>query len=262
MNSTTENTIRTQLNNLREEFNGTSDRAAAIVGAAVIDDLFTTLISRSFISSKQSKKIISNTIGNSGPLATFSSKIDMSYLLGLISENERSCAHQIRQIRNEFAHKLEKHSFGDQSIADRCKNIVHPIAMIDPLDVYVEDFNLPPIIEITPAKIDDYRGIFIESVFIMIGKLTARCAVAEMFFLSLRESPQEYETSDAPIKDLIKNTEFFEDFMIDTLKNYPIPDDRRSYLQKELDEIKKKKAEFKLLEVISLSAIRPTSRCA
>src|SRR5680860_1238080 len=44
---------------------------------------------------------------NSGPLASFSAKIDIAYSLGFIPSNEKRTLHAIRLIRNIFAHSGE-----------------------------------------------------------------------------------------------------------------------------------------------------------
>lgn len=64
--------------------------------------------------------------GGNSPLSSFSSRIKMSYALGLISENERKALDQIRSIRNDFAHnegnyELSVHSV--RSMRDKVRNL-------------------------------------------------------------------------------------------------------------------------------------------
>lgn len=67
-------------------------------------------------------------VGN-GPLSTFSSKIDLCSLLGMINGTIKSDLHIIREIRNEFAHQIvhrfehTKLSFATSHIQDKCKAI-------------------------------------------------------------------------------------------------------------------------------------------
>lgn len=59
-------------------------------------------------------------LDNNGPLTTFSSRIELSYLLGLIGEQTRRDLNLIRKIRNEFAHTSNPISFETESIRNRC----------------------------------------------------------------------------------------------------------------------------------------------
>jgi len=53
-------------------------------------------------------KDVSNTMFSGyGPLASFSSKIDMAYSFGLITKSEAEDLHIIRKIRNECAHSID-----------------------------------------------------------------------------------------------------------------------------------------------------------
>jgi DNA-binding MltR family transcriptional regulator len=115
---------------LEEEFKGDSDRAAAIVGASYLDELLKEVLLDYLVedTNKNDKELFS---GN-GPLSTFSSRINLSYRIGVISENERKMLHGIRGIRNEFAHKLSGASFTDESIKQRSLNLSVPREMLMP----------------------------------------------------------------------------------------------------------------------------------
>lgn len=108
---------------LIEEIEGQTDRGAAIVGAAWVEEAISAAI-ESFLQSDQ--KAWQRLFDGNGPLATLSAKIDLSRLLGLVSETIRSDLHIIRAIRNEFAHQIAhrtehtKLGFHSQHIADKC----------------------------------------------------------------------------------------------------------------------------------------------
>ena len=59
-------------------------------------------------------------LNGNGPLATFSSKIDLAYSLALIDENVHQDLHLLKKIRNEFAHLPGKLSFENPKIKSRC----------------------------------------------------------------------------------------------------------------------------------------------
>jgi DNA-binding MltR family transcriptional regulator len=108
---------------LIEEIEDQTDRGVAIVGAAWIEETMSAAI-ESFLHS-DSKAWGRLFVGN-GPLSTFSAKIDLCSLLGIVSAPIKSDLHIIREIRNEFAHQIvhrsehTKLSFASSHIEDKC----------------------------------------------------------------------------------------------------------------------------------------------
>jgi mannitol operon repressor len=99
------------------EFQGETDRGAALVGAALIDlRLKETL--RAFMVSKNAASELLE--GPQAPLGTFSSRIAATYALGLIDAHERHECSIVRKIRNEFAHRTHGTAFSDPDIAKHC----------------------------------------------------------------------------------------------------------------------------------------------
>jgi hypothetical protein len=111
---------------LIEEIEDQTDRGVAIIGAAWIEETMSAAI-ESFLHS-DSKAWDRLFVGN-GPLSTFSAKIDLCSLLGMISGPIKSDLHIIREIRNEFAHQIvhrsehTKLSFATSHIEDKCLTI-------------------------------------------------------------------------------------------------------------------------------------------
>ncbi len=108
------------LSDFLKEFQGETDRGAALVGAALIDDRLGRLISSHLIDCKASKELLN---GLNAPLATLSSRIKITYSLGLITEVEYFECDTIRKIRNEFAHKVHGLTFQDKKVKALCKNL-------------------------------------------------------------------------------------------------------------------------------------------
>lgn len=108
---------------LVEEMNGESDRAVAIVGAAWIEEALSDSITSFLQAHDDSHRRLFK--GNA-PLGTFSSKIDLSRLLGIISDTIWADLHRVRDIRNEFAHHIAhktdntRLTFAAGHIADKC----------------------------------------------------------------------------------------------------------------------------------------------
>ncbi len=100
-----------------DEFEGDSDRAAAILGFALIDDILTGYLS-SFLVDNPVK--VKKLIGTHGPLSSFWSRSLAAYCMGLISADEYHDLDLMRKIRNEFAHDLRSVSFSSDSVRGKC----------------------------------------------------------------------------------------------------------------------------------------------
>lgn len=111
------------LNKFLKEFQKETDRATAILGVCYLDKTIENLLTKFFI--PNSKFIEKYIIGNSLTTAidTFSKKIRLAYGLGLLREEEYNDLEIIRDIRNDFAHKLHGLSFETQSIKDKSFNL-------------------------------------------------------------------------------------------------------------------------------------------
>jgi DNA-binding MltR family transcriptional regulator len=97
-----------------------SDRGCALIAAAFLDDRLAELLKLYFA---DEPTVADDVLGQSNPLGTFSSRIDVAYLLGLLSKGEHRALHLIRKIRNAFGHVAEPISFGSPEIASRCKHL-------------------------------------------------------------------------------------------------------------------------------------------
>ncbi|HEC75281.1 MAG TPA: hypothetical protein ENI26_13070 [Methylophaga aminisulfidivorans] len=107
---------------LISEIDTQSDRGAAIVGVAWVEEELEAAIA-SFL--EDDAKALKRLLGRSGPLATFSAKIDLALLLGMCSKVIAGDLHRLREIRNDFAHTIaaKDHSaltFNSENIADKC----------------------------------------------------------------------------------------------------------------------------------------------
>ncbi|MGE0423392.1 MAG: transcriptional regulator [Reyranellaceae bacterium] len=105
------------LNTFGEEFQRETDRGAALVAAALIDHYLADILRAYMISNKAASALLD---GGTAPLSTFSSRIDAAYALGLINSYERADAHNIRRIRNEFAHSKHGTTFKGEKISSLC----------------------------------------------------------------------------------------------------------------------------------------------
>jgi DNA-binding MltR family transcriptional regulator len=97
-----------------------SDRACAVLGAAMLDEVLGYLIQ-----SAMAEEAPQSLFEGYGPIASFSARIDISLGLGLISRDERHDLHLIRKIRNAFAHDTDHGlSFASEAIAQRVAELM------------------------------------------------------------------------------------------------------------------------------------------
>ncbi len=96
-----------------------SDRVTAIVGGALVEEILTRVL-RTFL--RPDEKLLDEAFKFSGPVGSFSAKINIGYLTGLYGELVRKDLHLVRKIRNEFAHQLTA-TFRTQKVAEMAKNL-------------------------------------------------------------------------------------------------------------------------------------------
>ena len=96
----------------------TSDRAGAISMLALFESAFTDEIRKCLVS--LSKTQDDRLFGDRGPLATLSAKIDLGFALGLYGTQTKAILHNIRRIRNCFAHQHEAKDFTHPRVQELC----------------------------------------------------------------------------------------------------------------------------------------------
>jgi DNA-binding MltR family transcriptional regulator len=103
-----------------EQLTNDSDRAAGLVAAAIVEQRLEEVIKFWL---ERDVEVQEKLFRASGPLGTFSVKIDLAYLMGIITAEGRNDLVTMKGIRNDFAHEPDLDSFKLQTIADRCKNL-------------------------------------------------------------------------------------------------------------------------------------------
>jgi hypothetical protein len=129
-----------RLNEFLKEFQGETDRGAALIGTTIIDNMLAATIEAFLVVGKASKELL---YGSLAPIHSFASRINLAFALGLINEHEHSESNLIRKIRNEFAHRGVGLAYSDPKInalCDRLKSDLpggSPAFIGKPRDVFV-----------------------------------------------------------------------------------------------------------------------------
>ena len=122
MNEKEANNARSYWNDvLHDEFKGESDRACVILATALLDTALENLLRTYMAPCPSNRDPLFD--GANAPLATFSSRIDIAYRLGLVSSTFCRDLHLIRRIRNNFAHDVSGCAFEDSSVRDRVQEL-------------------------------------------------------------------------------------------------------------------------------------------
>lgn len=90
------------------------------MAAAWLDDALELLLVRVL---SRDEKITKELFGFDRPLGTFSTRIKLAFLLGLISDDTRQDLETIRELRNELAHVRGRLSFTDVDVQRQCASL-------------------------------------------------------------------------------------------------------------------------------------------
>jgi hypothetical protein len=101
---------------VHREFESESDRAAAIVVGAMLDEALKSLLRKRLVAPVREDRSLLD--GVNAPLDSFSARVDAAFQLGVISRYLARDLHLIRKIRNEFAHHPLECTFQTQRIKD------------------------------------------------------------------------------------------------------------------------------------------------
>lgn len=99
-----------------------TDRGCALMAAAYLDSQLAELLKLYFV---DDSRLAKDLFEHNGPLASFSSRIDVAFALGLIGPHARRELHLIRRIRNDFGHEAKPISFDYAAIASRCRELYY-----------------------------------------------------------------------------------------------------------------------------------------
>lgn len=108
---------------LLESLKAESDRGCVLVVGSLVEKVLENQISRRLLPKLGKEDELMGRSGNH-PISEFSAKINLAYRLGIVTKNERSIYHQLRELRNVCAHHINRQDFSAHHFKDRTKNII------------------------------------------------------------------------------------------------------------------------------------------
>jgi Kef-type K+ transport system membrane component KefB len=110
-----------QVTSFLQELKIQTDRGAAVIAAAVLDEILQMLLLARFVEiGSERRDTLFTKIG--APLSPLSAKIELAFATGIISNNARLAAHIVRDVRNKFAHRIEALTFDHPEVVRDYRN--------------------------------------------------------------------------------------------------------------------------------------------
>jgi hypothetical protein len=118
-----------KLGDFRKELIGESERASILLIATLLDDALTYRISQalSFTATEEEYDYIFRF---EGPLGTFSARLEVACLFGIIEDDTYQELEIIRELRNACAHSKHPTVFSDSVVANAAKRIFDPLGVM------------------------------------------------------------------------------------------------------------------------------------
>ncbi|HZZ45146.1 MAG TPA: MltR family transcriptional regulator [Tepidisphaeraceae bacterium] len=96
-----------------------TDRGAALLGVAFIDDVLDAVLRAHFV---DDEKAVHKLLGPGRPVESFGTRTHLAFCLGLLGPDTYSDMNLIREIRNEFAHR-QPVSFEGEMVKSRIERL-------------------------------------------------------------------------------------------------------------------------------------------
>jgi mannitol operon repressor len=115
--------------NFVDDIHGKSDRAVAIVGAALLNTHLDYLLGAFFTDEDDD---VRKLLDEDRPLGSFSARIRLAYVLGLISQDERVDLWAVQQIQDFFTRAMDEIAFSDEPLREWCYSLQLPNSLLVP----------------------------------------------------------------------------------------------------------------------------------
>ena len=138
-----------------------SDRGCTIVGSALLELLLARLhemfIDNNLAGSKQPKEFFKSLTDTYGPLNSFSGKIKLAFAYGLISHDEYEALNDLRDLRNEAAHRTIEFSFRNKGVAPLITKLIERECLKEHYELFKRT---TPFLEFPDPKKDFLRAMY------------------------------------------------------------------------------------------------------
>ena len=122
--SLTQSAWLAQLRQISDELKSGSDRAVAIVGVALLDEMLRQALEAMFHPTLSVRDRADLFEGPAAALGTYASRTRMARALGLFQDNFQKDLRLLGRVRNRFAHDLAVTSFEEPGIAGLCEQLL------------------------------------------------------------------------------------------------------------------------------------------
>jgi DNA-binding MltR family transcriptional regulator len=100
-------------------FHSESDRGAAVLAGSYVENYLATLLKAWMENTDKADQLFDS----SGPLSSFSQRIEIAYAFGIIYLHDYKDLQNIRKIRNYFAHHPKEASFNNSPVREWVANL-------------------------------------------------------------------------------------------------------------------------------------------
>ena len=104
-----------------KELKDSNDRTTAIVAATLLEAQLEAALMRRLLPMSNAHR---DALFRDEYAYTFASKIDLGLSLGLYEQKTKTDCHRIKQIRNQFAHNLDR-DFGHPKVSKACQDLTN-----------------------------------------------------------------------------------------------------------------------------------------
>lgn len=111
--------LHSDASRLAEDLEKETDRGAALLGAAFLDDVLDALLTAAFVDEPD---VVGRLMGGGRPLESFGARAHLAYAMGLLGIDVYADINVIREIRNDFAHRKPM-SFKAPGVREKCQRL-------------------------------------------------------------------------------------------------------------------------------------------
>jgi DNA-binding MltR family transcriptional regulator len=107
-----------------KELRSDSDRASVMVYGSIIDEAIENALTRRMVALTPTER--EQIFQGTGPLSSFSAKINIAYAFKIFGKMTKRDLHYIREVRNAFAHISRNLRFSTKEVSDVCAALHTP----------------------------------------------------------------------------------------------------------------------------------------